>query len=187
MSRKRKRTYFAVMIVGGLALVVDRCVPSDGTLDPVAAVARVPGDSPTPASARPGETPPASSIPELPFPRDIELYDPDSPIPDLFTPPESVLPRDATDGAAGKATQDGERNTSVVGAARATFRLKHRLTGVLIDERLRIAIVDGMWVRVGQSLDGCVLSAVSGNQARFACHDGESVLEITDGSAGVRD
>ncbi len=183
MSPKRKRRYTAVMITGAVALVVNQCIPSDGTLDPVTAVARTPGDSLTPASARPGETPPPSSIPELPFPRDIEPYDADSPIPDLFTPPESVVAR----GAAGEATPDGGQKTSVVGAARETFRLKHRLNGVLIDERLRIAIVDGMWLRTGQSLDGCVLSAVSGNEARFACHDGESVLEITDGSAGMRD
>lgn len=180
MSRKRKRGYFAVMITGAVALVVNQCIPSEGTLDPVTAVARAPADPLTPAHL--GETPP-SSIPELPFPRDIEPYDADSPIPDLFTPPESVVAR----GAAGEATPDGGQRTSVVGATRATFRLEHRLTGVLIDERLRIAIVDGMWVRVGQSLDGCVLSAVSGNEARFACHDGESVLEITDGSAGMRD
>lgn len=187
MSRKRKRSYFAVMIAGAVALVVNQCIPSEGALDPAAAIARAPAGLQTPTSAHPGETPPPSSIPELPFPRDIEPYDADSPIPDLFAPPESIVARAAADGAAGKATPDGGQNTSVVGAARATFRLKHRLTAVLIDERLRIAIVDGMWVRVGQSLDGCVLSAVSGNEARFACHDGESVLQITDGNAAVRD
>lgn len=187
MSGKRKRTYFAVMIAGGFALVVDRCIPSQDPLDPVAAVARVPARSPTPASAHPPERPSTSSIPELPFPREVEPYDPDSPIPDLFIPPGSVMPRNAPDGATGKATQDEERNKSVTGATQAAFHLTHRLTGVLIDERLKIAIVDGMWVRVGQSLDGCMLSAVSGNEARFTCHDGESVLKITQSNAGGRD
>lgn len=187
MSRKRKRSYFAVMIAGGLALIVDRCIPSDGPLEPATAGALTPAHSPTPASAPPAGPPPTSSIPELPFPRGIEPYDTDSPIPDLFTPPESVMARNAADGAAREATQDGEQNTSATGAARATFRLTHRLTGVLIDERLRIAVVDGAWVRVGQSLDGCVLSAVSGNEARFECYDGESVLKITPSGAGARD
>ena len=49
---------------------------------------------------------------------------------------------------------------------------------MVIHEGLRIAVVDGSWLRLDQDFDGCRLTAIAGNEVRFACHDGDAVLRV---------
>ena len=46
----------------------------------------------------------------------------------------------------------------------------------MVGGALRIAIVDGVWVREGAKFDGCKLERISNNQAVFSCYDGDATL-----------
>lgn len=181
-SLRRKKAYGAVMILAAAALAVDRCAFSNE---------QAAGFSPRGDSAQgairgsvdlrpsPAETVPTISIPELPFPRGVAAFDlPASgdPCRDLFAPPKSVLNRNTADASTDSNDSATNRDKRV---NCATFLTHHRLSGVLLFDSLRIAVVDGTWLRKGQLLDGCTLMSVSGNEARFECYDGEAVLKVT--------
>jgi hypothetical protein len=178
ISRRRKRACFTVMVVAGLALAVDRLVLTDVSMDPQSVLARqTDAGSEKTASLSAAEAP-MLSIPELPFPRGLEpTYDASRLIRDLFALPEVVREGMANAGA----DKDGP-NSAGQGrpeeANRATFVSLHRLDGVIIQARLRIAIVDGVWMRIGQSLDGCALKVIAGNEVRFSCSDGDAALTV---------
>lgn len=176
MSRRKKGAYLAVTMAAGLAMAVDRCILSNGSTEPQLAVARQASAS-TKATAQPSVLDaPTLSIPEMPFPRGIKAsFDPRSPIRDLFAPPEAIRNDDANGAGADKDNPDATRSER---ANRAIFMSQHRLDGVVIQQRLRIAIVDGVWMQVGQSLDGCTLTAISGSEVRFSCADGRAVLKV---------
>lgn len=182
MSRHRKATYLAVMALGGAILAVDRFVLSDGTTQPAVALAGNPLAAT--ASSSPAQTPAGMPIPELPFPRGLEPFDPDAPMRDLFEPPASALDGDPSadkDRLLLGLNERPERMNS------AMFVARHRLGGVLVHERLRIAVVDGVWLRTGQAVDGCTLADISGDEVRFECLDGEAVLKMTDTRTLIRD
>ena len=52
----------------------------------------------------------------------------------------------------------------------------HTLNAVMDHEGLRIAVIDGQWLRAGDVLDGCTLRFVNGTDVRFDCANGEAVL-----------
>src|SRR3990172_4840638 len=137
MSRGKKRAYVAVMLLGGAALVVDRFILTSSVTAPARVAAsdtRLPARAPAAAPATPDA---ALSIPELPFPRGLPAWDPHGPIRDLFAPfpnQESTDKARSPRGAEDKGTC-------------AVFATQHHLDAVLLQERLRIAIVDGAWVR----------------------------------------
>ena len=54
------------------------------------------------------------------------------------------------------------------------------LDGVLIQQRLRMAVLEGRPVRIGDTVDGCVLKKIAGYRAEFECHDGPAVLKVRD-------
>jgi hypothetical protein len=58
---------------------------------------------------------------------------------------------------------------------------------VLIQQGLRIAVIDTTWVEVGQSLEGCTLLSVSGNEALFDCTGDEVVLNVIEPESVLRD
>jgi hypothetical protein len=178
ISRRRKRACFTVMVLAGLALAVDRLILTDVPTGAQSALAR-------PTDAGSGETAfpsvaeaPMLSIPELPFPTGLEpTYDANRLIRDLFSLPDVVRERMVT-ASADKVGANSEGHGSPEESSRAVFLLKHRLDGVVIQARLRIAIVDGVWMRIGQSLDGCALKVIAGNEVRFSCSDGDVSLTV---------
>ncbi len=184
-SLGRKRAYGAVMILAAAALAVDRCALSNeqavalsagGDIAHTEAHGLVDQRSPS-LGARANV-----SIPELPFPRGVAALDLPtfgSPCRDLFAPPESVVNRNTPDISTDSDDASMNRDKRSERVNCATFLTHHRLSGVLLFERLRIAVVDGMWLRKGQLLDGCTLIFVSGNEARFECYDGQTVLRVT--------
>jgi hypothetical protein len=178
----------ALLAVGAIALTADRWIFSDGAAvtDPATALGQ---HAPQSAVSAPVslDSLRGMSIPELPFPHHLPTPDHQEPIRDLFAPPERVLEKDPSPGidagrsgprgdkqAADKSDSSGDKS-----ADSDTFVSQHRLNGVLIDESLKIAIVDGAWVRVGESVTGCTLLKVSGNEVRFKCSDGEAVLKVS--------
>ena len=197
MTSSRKRTYMGLMAVGAVALVVDRCMLSDGAPASVSAEEANPAtgseETPrtraprSPASTRPKQGPQSGggphsgateelSIPELPFPRNLKSLDVTAPVRDIFARPHSETASssaEVTTDASGSSSSEGMTAHS---SQRATFAENHRLEAVMINDGLKIAILEGRWMRVGDSIDGCALSAIEGEAAIFHCHDGDVVL-----------
>ncbi len=187
MSRRKRSTYLGVMLCVGIALIVDRCFLSNGTVEPAVAEAVEKTPSAATISMSPSDVAPTLSMPELPFPRAVAVYNARLPIRDLFAPPEAVLNRNLH-GTATDKNHPGFNPIEQRGRmGHATFVTLHRLNGVIAQERLKIAIVDEAWLRIGQSVDGCTLTAVSGDEVRFACHDGEAMLKVNDAGTLTRD
>jgi hypothetical protein len=177
MTRRKKRLYLGVMILSGLALFVDRFILSESVMVPDPAI----GSPAEPAGRHAGAvstaTEDALSIPELPFPRGVEHFTFGSEIPDLFAPPTAASDENAArpGGSDNDPLATDARQSK--GAGRAAFLTDHELGGLLTHERLRIAIVDGRWLRLGDEVDGCTLTRISGKEAVFDCYDGEAVLK----------
>ena len=180
MATRKKQLYLGVMLLGGAALFVDRfLLPSSATAPaPVAATPTRAGRSLRPATAdAPGKDPAVElSVPELPFPRNLPPWDHSGPMRDLFSPLTAGVQTtaDNPDAASGQGTC-------------AAFSREHRLEAVFVEsgatgngaaEGLRIAVIDGRWVRVGETLDGCTLIEADGNKVRFRCRDGELSLRL---------
>ena len=179
MSRRKRWAYLVVMLCGGIALSVDRFFLSGEAAEPsvAAATERIPLHAASPAVS--SDATPALSMPELPFPRGVAAYTSVSRIRDLFAPPAAVL-KGSLDGATAdkgrSGLNPGERSGHV---GHAKFAAQHRANGVMSQGRLKIAIVDGAWLQIGQSIDGCELTSILGNEVRFECYDGEAVLAVT--------
>jgi len=179
MRRQRRGTYLALLAVGATALAADRWIFSGGTAvtDPAIALGQH-----APQSATPPIDPGSAHgmlIPELPFPHHLPSSDLHEPLRDLFAPPERVSAKDPSNARGDKQACDKSASGEAKPTDSDTFVSQHRLNGVLIDQRLRIAIVDGRWVRIGEALSGCTLLEVSGNEVRFKCLDGEAALNVS--------
>lgn len=168
-SRKKKRSLL-VMGLCGAALIVDRLLPTNSSTVPVAARA---------APTRPVVNTAAEAlplIPILPFPRSLRTWDRSFDIRDVFLPPQ-VESNATGDGQSLDKTLGGETSYKADAETnRQSFASQHALHAVMVNGSLRIAIVDGTWVREGESLDGCKLERISNNQALFSCYDGNVTL-----------
>ena len=171
MQPSKNKIYIAFMLLGGAALVVDRCVLTPSVTMPATVAASVAATSPPPpaASAPPAET---LVILELPFPRAIPAWDPQSPIRDLFA---LFSDEDATD----KRRTRSPRGADAGQGTCAGLLSQHHLEAVLVQDSLKIAILDGAWVRIGESVDGCVLTEIVGHKVRFRCRDGDTLLTLS--------
>lgn len=178
ISRRRKHACFTAIVLAGLALAVDRLILTDVSTNPQSAVAGPKDVGSEETASPPAAEAPMLSIPELPFPRGLEpTYDESRPIRDLFALPEIVREGMVTAGA-DKVGPNLPGYVPTEHASRATFVSQHRVDGVIIQARLKIAIVDGVWMRIGQSLDGCALKVIAGNEVRFSCSDGDVSLTV---------
>jgi len=168
-------------MLGALALLVDRCVLSESVTAPPDAAAV---ERPTVRPVRPDPPNPAAvSIPELPFPRNLPRFDARADIRDLF----SASSADLAGSTADKGRRRSPRDADPTWSDSATFVSRHHLQGAMLQDRLKIAIVDGVWVRIGESIDGCELTDVAGNKVRFACYDGPAELILPARSGSSRD
>ena len=176
MPLRRKRVFVFVVGLGGLALVVDSLTRPD-TVDGSQPLATGPAHSAVPDAPLDGAAP---SIPELPFPDGLESYVLGPEVRDLFAPPIGRPSKDESRPGSDKrmALSAGHTGSDAVG--RTVFASRHTLGAVLVDERLRIAIVDGRWMREGQRLDGCELIEVAENNVRFSCYDGVTTLTLVE-------
>ena len=170
MQPSKNKIYIAFMLLGGAALVVDRCVLTPSVTMPASVAASVAATAPPPpaTSAPSADT---LAILELPFPRAIPAWDAQSPIRDLFAP-------FSDDDSADKRRTRSPRGTDEGQGTCAGLLSQHHLEAVLVQESLKIAILDGAWVRIGESVDGCVLTEIVGNKVRFRCRDGDTLLTL---------
>lgn len=164
VSRKKKRCLL-VMGLCGVALIVDRLTPTNSSTVPAAAQA----DPTRPIVNAAAEELPL--IPKLPFPRSLRTWDQSYDIRDVFLPPR--MESNATDE---RQSPDETPSHADNETNRQSFASRHALHAVMVSGSLRIAIVDGTWVREGERFDGCELERISNNQALFFCYAGYVTL-----------
>ena len=160
------------MLLGGAALLVDRFMPTRGGA-PADALAV---DVLPPAHAAP---PPASangalSIPELRFPQNLPRLSAGGSVRDLFSRTARHDAKLAAEDGAGRARPSDS----------ATFMARHKLEGVMTNRGIEIAVVDGEWLHIGQSIDGCRLVKIEGTRAHFVCQNEQAVLDLRPPSRG---
>ena len=181
MTTKRKKSYLIAIGVGCAALGIDRFMLPERATAPQEAEAAVLAHPIIPAVSS-GVT--RVPIPAVPFPKNLPPFDPIRGIRDVFvTPSEALVGNDSLlSRQQGPNTAGPKRPSSA-----AEFVAQHTLSAVLDDPRLKIAVVEGQWIKVGDTLDDCRLTTVSGTAAHFQCPDGEAVLDISDSAVRIRD
>jgi hypothetical protein len=175
LSKAKKRAYGAVIGVG-LCALVGSWIFDDGGAPATARAA---------SSERPRERATAAiiaaaSVPDLqaaPFPTGLSAFQGKELTRDPFTmsalarsaltpPPEALKPEDA---AMNDPTPPGE-----------AFRQRHQLSAVMRVGNSRVAVLNGILMTVGQTVDECELTRIDASAAHFDCPDGSIVLEIAD-------
>ncbi len=175
-GQKKHLVYMAAVVLGGAALVVDRTILSDGASGPAKASAS--GSSSTTGSSRAVQAPivEATPIPELHFPRSLPAIDVQSNIRDWFKPPASKLEKQQDQLSAQKELRDEKDPGGPLTCEE--FIAAHRLDAVVGCAGWQVAIIDGRWVRAGESLDGCTFKQVSGRSVEFECVDGVAIMVL---------
>jgi hypothetical protein len=181
MQSKKARIYLTVTALAITGLIVDRLILPNSSSAEVPLVTRpVRGGAPTSGSASPELATNAACVPELPFPRNLPSWSPDDPIRDIFLPNASTASSDNRLRQAGDHDADGH-------ATVAALQRDHHLDAILVNERLRIAVIGGRRVGIGQEAGGCQIVAVEGTHVRFRCRDGECVLTLQPNITPSRD
>lgn len=172
MPSKKRRVYLTVTALAVVGLIVDRLILPSSSSAEAPLVARPATDSTSVIDAPTGSSATNSaSVPELPFPRNLPTWSPDDSIRDIFSPNGS------------SAISDNHRRRGVVPDADghgtvAALQRDHRLDAILVNERLKIALIGGRRLGMGQEIGGCQIVSVEGHQVRFRCRDGEGVLTL---------
>ncbi len=192
MNQSRRKSYLVLLAVAALGLVIDRFVFTGSATAPAEASAATVARPSVGRGAATGNARPSASIPEIPFPTGLVAAEALSTVPDVFAPPSVRLRGESGAGPPYNAGMgNGGRGPSerLSGAA---FESRHTLVGVLVHQRrqvglpMKMAVLDGRPVRIGDVIDGCTLKDVSGYRARFECHDGPAVLIVKDtGETGL--
>ncbi len=175
MTPQKKRLYIAIVICGVVVMIIDRFAVGYAP-----EVAQAVTTTKTPAVGAGLDAADAAiidSIPELPFPRLVEATGTEEFV-DFFTPP-SLRHRSAA------SAQDGEASDIKNGTKKPsdktdylTFESTHTLDAVMLSPKFHVAIINGSWVQLGQTWDGCKLSELTDNIARFECTDGSATLRV---------
>jgi len=186
VSGRKKKVYAAIVAVGLLALAVDRLVFSE----PASAVASA-GSKASPAAKKPareaskGAVSLSATVAAEVFPHGIPKYD-STIVRDAFelTPSaQQTLLGPSVAANAGGLLNGGASPASSV----SEFRNAHKLLAVMTGPNLRVAIIDGQRVNIGQHIAGCELIEITGQSARFSCADGEVELRVSSLGVGNSD
>lgn len=176
MTKKRKQLYAILLTLGGIAFVVDRVVLTTSISTPATAVAAQTANSPATQPTSSMRDDESLSIPELPFPKNLPPYDSRFAMRDIFAPPSTWTKINTLQDDADNDGSDIDRHTRPNRSD--IFLSQHRLDAVLNGPRLKIAVVDGLWIRVGDTLDGCKFRKIEGTAAIFSCKDGNAILNL---------
>ena len=156
---KQQKVYAGLLVLGLIALVLDRCVFTPSSADAsdqasdllIAKPAQTRTESPAPAhkasATAPAGNPVALKLTQL----SESMHLPGTAVKDAFCPAP---------------TWSGG-NTAGPGAEVRSFEQSHTLIGVMLGGASAAAMVDGKLVRVGQSIDGYKLLSVSKGKAVF--------------------
>jgi hypothetical protein len=115
-------------------------------------------------------------IPKVPFPPGLSSWEPDTGLRDLFAPPGPA-------GSQAEASQgdDGGFPGEPRQVRSSELIKKRRLHAILRHERIGVAVIDNQWLLVGDSIDGCTVTAVFGTEVEFRCFDGPVTFRLSDG------
>jgi hypothetical protein len=166
---KQQKVYAGLLVLGLIALVLDRCVFTPASADAsdqasdllIAKPAQSRKDSPAPTrkatTTAPAGNPVALKLTEL----SESMHLPGTAVKDAFCPAPAWA---------------GEGKSNVGGEVRS-FEQTHTLIGVMFSGGSAAAMVDGTLVRVGQSIDGYKLISVSKGKAIFQSGQITAILQ----------
>ncbi len=181
MTPQKKRLYIAILACGVIALIIDRVAVGYA---PEVAIA-----APAPSAILPDDSSAVAaidSIPELPFPQLVEALGP-SEFVDFFMPP-TLRHRSSASEQDDEASDINNLTQKTLGKNDyLTFESTYTLDAVMLSPKFHVAIINGSWVQLGQSLDGCKLSKLTDNIARFECSDGIATLSVISVSTLLQD
>lgn len=174
MNRRKKQIYGAILALGGLALLLDR-IAFQTTAPSAAQASMSPSAGSTGVEAPKG---PVVSVAVTPFPSDLPPVSSEHELRDVFATTDTIRAEMlllATEDARG----NGTRRTTKERTAAESFQRSRRLTAVMLGERLSFAIVDESWLQVGDRMDDCELTGMTGTTATFDCPGGDVTLSVT--------
>ncbi|MCH7526621.1 MAG: hypothetical protein IID39_04215 [Planctomycetes bacterium] len=182
MAKNKKRVYAAVLLIGALALLLDRVLSSSSPASAQASALTLGSDQAAGDGALLGKDAPAATrLATTAFPRDLPDVGSIAAVRDMFSITDTV--RRAMLGA----NSDDELGLESGGTGKTDRRVKpeqfekvHRLTGIMLGGEITFAIVDDEWLQVGDQLDGYRLIRIDGNMAWFQCAGGEAALSVAD-------
>jgi len=179
MGTARKKTYVAALLLCVLALGVDQLFlsgdargPQQAAGAPAATTDRAPLD---PANTERTET----VIPTLPFPFGVQKYATASLGADVFVPPSLRGSNGVGSDGTPMASTTLSEPSSTGRLDRTTFASRYRLDGMIATQETRLVIIDGRWVRIGESIRGCRLIQIVARDALFECFDGQAILRFS--------
>ena len=183
MTPRKKRIYLTLIALSALGLIVDRlAVPAPGVAaSPAAPAPPAEASAGLPTQRLPetaGAGPVSAVLAAAPFPEKLRNAAP--PARDLFEPTEQARRSLIGQGPSGGA--GAERTSLPADQARLVaerFMQAHELSAVVNDGEFIVAILDGMWVRIGAEFDGCILTRIEGRRAIFDC--GGAAVELSVG------
>ncbi len=171
MTRQKKQLYGAVLGLGAIVLLIDRmsALAGSGPSESAAAVVQ-----PTGLLTLDSVTGDLVSVAAAPFPRDIPDLAGTSPLRDVFAPTDLVRSKLSSEA-------DGNPGREAGKPARLgpeEFAASHHLNGVMRTDSTSVAVVDGKWLRVGDSVESCELSEMEATSVKFRCATFEVELSV---------
>ncbi len=177
-SAKKKKLYGVILGSCGLAFLVDTFL-LDGSPDSATASMVTSGATIGMPVSFDGKTNAKSiAIPQIHFPSNLSSFTFSSELPDLFEPPDKQknLQDKTENDDLGLKRAGAIADPSLVDTQK--FEEKKQLDAIYTGDSLKIAIVNGQWVHLGQTIDGCKLKEIRTNEAVFECYDGDIVMRI---------
>lgn len=164
MSTTKRNIYIGTIVLAGLALLVDRALFGGAATAPADATAV----EPSAAASESSVTAPAREpVPRIRFPEGLAAYASDSLPRDPFAAPQAVPDR-----------VDASARQPQRAITQAEFAARHTLSAVMARASDSLAIVDGVVLRVGDSIEGCDVIGIEPRRVRFACPGREVELEL---------
>jgi len=179
MATARKKTYVAVLLLCVAALGVDQLFLSGDATDPRSA-AGAPDAAMDPSAQ--GPTSPQREetiIPTLPFPFGVQKYATPSLAEDVFVPPAFRGSKGGKQADTDMASATLSESSTLDRLDRTSFASRYRLDGMIETQETRLVIIDGTWIRIGESMGGCRLAEIVERDAVFECFDGQAVLRFS--------
>lgn len=179
MKRKKKHLYAGVLLIGALALLADRLLgPADTGPQPASAQQDRQALGAVTDELQPR---PTNSIVAAPFPGPLAEPTPGAPLRDVFELSQRVQDI-LNESTSDDPRRPGSKPNKPPPFDPQAFAGAHRLSAVMISGGVASALIDGRWVREGESLDPCVLTTLTGTTASFTCFGETVTLSVVQSS-----
>ncbi len=186
MGTSRKKTYVAVLLLCVLAFGVDQLFLSGDARGPqqaAGALTAPPAPSPLDLVRNEG---PETVIPALPFPFEVQKFASATLRADVFVPPPFRASNGIDSGGNAVPSSRLSESSKTGLLDRTTFAALFRLAGMISNKEIQLVIIDGTWIRIGESLRGCRLTDIVDRDAVFECFDGKATLHFSYNASGSK-